>query len=90
MSPPIAWGRQEFKLISSLGLTVVAGGYGIMRTTPSEEEFYNALAPDLKRKVDEIRAQRASSQEMRDKLAASAAEDKVIWADSTSTKPRRV
>lgn len=24
--------RQDFKLISSLGLTVVAGGYGIMRS----------------------------------------------------------
>lgn len=30
-----------------------------------------ALAPDLKRKVDAVRAQRASSQEMRDKLAVS-------------------
>ncbi|KAI5452013.1 hypothetical protein NCC49_001309 [Naganishia albida] len=86
MSPPIAWGR--FALFST---ALVAGGYGIMRiATPSEEEFYNALAPDLKRKVDEIRAQRASSQEMRDKLAASAAEDKVVWGDATPTKPRRV
>ncbi|EGG09357.1 uncharacterized protein MELLADRAFT_104002 [Melampsora larici-populina 98AG31] len=33
-------------------------GYGVMRAvTPSDEEFYNALAPDLKRKVDERRAQ---------------------------------
>lgn len=40
-------------------------------TTPTEEQFYNALAPDLKRKVDEIRAQRAGSQEMRDRLAVS-------------------
>jgi len=30
-----------------------------------------ALAPDLKKKVDNIRAQRASSEEMRKKLAVS-------------------
>ena len=28
-------------------------------TTPSDEDFYNSLAPDLKRKVDAHRAQQA-------------------------------
>lgn len=31
-------------------------------TTPSDEEFYNSLAPDLRRKVDAHRAQQAKLQ----------------------------
>lgn len=34
-------------------------GVVLMRTTtPTEEELYNRMAPDLQRKVDAIRAQR--------------------------------
>lgn len=32
---------------------------GTADTTPTDEEFYNSLSPDLKRKVDEHRAQQA-------------------------------
>ncbi|KAJ9109205.1 hypothetical protein QFC21_000534 [Naganishia friedmannii] len=57
--------------------------------TPTEEEFYNALAPDLKKKVDAVRAQRLNSEAMQAKLEASAAADKVVWADSTSAGAKR-
>ncbi|OCH95590.1 hypothetical protein OBBRIDRAFT_883849 [Obba rivulosa] len=48
------WGRF---FLASCGL--VGFGYVLMRTTvPSEQEFYNSLSPDLKRKADQIRAAR--------------------------------
>ncbi|KAG7530267.1 hypothetical protein FFLO_05152 [Filobasidium floriforme] len=82
----IAWGK--FVLFT---VGVMGAGYGVMKiATPSDEQFYNALAPDLKRKVDQIRAQRATSEEMRTKLAESAAQDKIVWGEVTPSGPKRV
>lgn len=45
-------------MAGSIGL-----GYVLMRTTtPTEEELYNRMAPDLRRKVDVLRAQRERSE----------------------------
>ncbi|BGP58479.1 hypothetical protein JCM8202v2_006148 [Rhodotorula sphaerocarpa] len=51
---------------------VSALGYGVMAaTTPNEQQFYDALSPDLKRKVDEAKALRAGA---RDELARASQE----------------
>ncbi|EFP74451.1 hypothetical protein PGT21_031893 [Puccinia graminis f. sp. tritici] len=48
-------GRALGLLIAGTGM-----GWGIMKlATPSESQFYDELAPDLKRKVDERRKQSA-------------------------------
>lgn len=39
-------------------------------TTPSDEQFYNSLAPDLKRKVDDNRAARKVAELKQAQLAA--------------------
>ncbi|CAK9784236.1 unnamed protein product [Cutaneotrichosporon oleaginosum] len=59
--------------------------------TPTEEEFYNSLSPDLKRKVDEVRAQRAAienSKLVQAKLEAASDEGKVVWG-SDLKKPSK-
>ena len=39
-------------------------------TTPNEQQFYDALAPDLKRKVDDSRAYQKAAREKYDRLEA--------------------
>ncbi|BEI96174.1 hypothetical protein CcaverHIS631_0111230 [Cutaneotrichosporon cavernicola] len=80
MSGKILWGRW-------LGVTTILMGVGytlLKVATPTEEEFYNSLSPDLKRKVDEVRAQRAAlenSKTVQAKLEAASDDGKVIWGD---------
>ncbi|KAG0144044.1 hypothetical protein CROQUDRAFT_660478 [Cronartium quercuum f. sp. fusiforme G11] len=47
-------------------LAVFTGlGYGVMRAvTPSDDEFYKSLAPDLQRKVDERRGKTAERERL--------------------------
>ncbi|KAL8292529.1 hypothetical protein RQP46_001141 [Phenoliferia psychrophenolica] len=46
-------------------------GYGVMAlTTPSEAQFYDSLAPDLQRKVDQNRAMKAEAEVRAKQLAA--------------------
>jgi len=64
-------------------------GVGLMRAVvPSPEESYNAMAPDLQRKVDEARRYRLEKEaELRGQLEAQtsgADMDKPIWANSSS------
>ncbi|KAH9466930.1 hypothetical protein MJO28_000484 [Puccinia striiformis f. sp. tritici] len=48
-------GKALALLVAGTGL-----GWGIMKlTTPTESQFYDVLAPDLKRKVDERRKEAA-------------------------------
>ncbi|GAA5884109.1 hypothetical protein JCM6882_002143 [Rhodosporidiobolus microsporus] len=65
-------------------------GYGIMAlTTPSEEQFYNSLAPDLKRKVDEAKRLQAGAQAQNERLAAiraQADQDRPVFADDLKGK----
>ncbi|GFZ45124.1 hypothetical protein JCM24511_02850 [Saitozyma sp. JCM 24511] len=84
MSGGFMWGK--FAVYSTI---IIGVGYTAMKlATPTEQQFYDALAPDLKRKVDEIRAQREGSTAVRDKLATAGAQDQVVWAEQLgSTKP---
>ncbi|KAI9632073.1 uncharacterized protein MKK02DRAFT_41722 [Dioszegia hungarica] len=74
----------------------MASGWGIMTwSTPTEQQFYDALSPELKRKMDDVRAQRAGKNEIRDKLESASASDQVVWADQfasakTNTGNRKV
>ncbi|GAA5908407.1 hypothetical protein JCM5296_005923 [Sporobolomyces johnsonii] len=83
----------------AIGLTVAitAVGYGIMAlTTPTEQEFYDRLSPDLKKKVDEQRRLSAGyrdqlakeSQQRLETITASAKNDAPVWADDMDPKKK--
>ncbi|EOR00655.1 Assembly factor CBP4 [Wallemia ichthyophaga EXF-994] len=56
----IAWGRWAF-----WSSVIMGSGYGLMvGLTPSDEELYNKLSPDLKRKVDHNRKEREKMEAM--------------------------
>ncbi|ORY86718.1 hypothetical protein BCR35DRAFT_302448 [Leucosporidium creatinivorum] len=65
-------------------------GYGIMYlTTPTDQQFYDSLAPDLKRKVDENRALQRRGMEQREaleRIKKSAELDKPVWAAEEGKK----
>jgi len=84
MSGQILWGK--FALFTG---AIMAAGWGIMRlTTPTEEQFYNSLSPELKRKVDAVRLQRQSMSPLQEKLNTAGEQDQVVWAEQLgSTKP---
>ncbi|EIM20745.1 hypothetical protein E3Q22_03378 [Wallemia mellicola] len=64
----IAWGRWAFW--SSI---IVGSGYGLMvGLTPSDEELYNKLSPDLQRRVDQQRKQRLQLEKQGDLEKANA------------------
>ncbi|BGO96040.1 hypothetical protein NBRC10512_002458 [Rhodotorula toruloides] len=74
---------------------ITAIGYSIMAlTTPTDQEMYDRLSPDLKRKVDEARRMQAGAQNelaresksRLDAIRAQAQNDSPVWADSESTK----
>ncbi|GAA5853963.1 hypothetical protein JCM8547_008171 [Rhodosporidiobolus lusitaniae] len=77
---------------SALLMTVaITGlGYGIMSlTTPSEEQFYASLSPDLKRRVDEHKRLRQAQEEANQRLRAiqaQAKEDKPVFAETPQAK----
>ncbi|GAA96429.1 uncharacterized protein L969DRAFT_94523 [Mixia osmundae IAM 14324] len=66
------------------GAGIMGLGYAVMKlTTPTADQFYDRLAPDLKRKVDEQRALAAAENARKstlDKIKQSANEEKPIWA----------
>jgi len=66
----------------------MAFGYVLMKATvPSEEETYNALAPDLRRKVDANRATRLARENATKQQVVAQTKNsdpdnaKPIWAD---------
>ncbi|KAF5391460.1 hypothetical protein D9757_002055 [Collybiopsis confluens] len=69
-------------------------GYALMKASvPTEEELYNRMAPDLRRKVDAAKALReAREAELGQQVVAQTKEDvdpdaiKPIWADPTGNK----
>ncbi|GAA6006605.1 hypothetical protein JCM11491_003114 [Sporobolomyces phaffii] len=80
-------------ILMTLGITTL--GYGIMAfTTPTEKEFYDALSPDLKKKVDDQRRLNAGardqlvkdSQSRLDAIKAQAKNDAPLWADDFDPK----
>jgi len=77
---------------SIIATGLMGAGYALMKATvPTEEQTYNALAPDLRRKVDANRAARlarenATEQQVTAQAQANQSEDpdkaKPIWADT--------
>ncbi|RDB24069.1 Assembly factor CBP4 [Hypsizygus marmoreus] len=87
-----SWSRFTGASIGLMGM-----GYLLMKaTTPTEDQLYNEMAPDLRRKVDAARAARlAREAEMKKQVEVQVANDatpeatKPIWADSPSPGPRK-
>ncbi|KOS15348.1 cytochrome b mrna processing protein [Malassezia pachydermatis] len=66
---------------------IVGTGYMLLKfATPSEQELYNSLSPDLKRKVDEQRHAQANKEQvqhmktLQEKLAQQQDSATVNWA----------
>ncbi|GAA6019583.1 hypothetical protein JCM8202_001143, partial [Rhodotorula sphaerocarpa] len=65
-------------------------------TTPNEQQFYDALSPDLKRKVDEAKALRAgardelarASQEQLNAIREQARSETPVWAADANQDPK--
>ncbi|KDR81809.1 hypothetical protein GALMADRAFT_240030 [Galerina marginata CBS 339.88] len=76
----------------SLGLMGI--GYALMKaTTPTEEQLYNEMSPDLRRKVDAARASRlAREADMKKQIDAQIVDEKAadsvkpLWAAPPSGK----
>lgn len=89
MSASFPWLRFTVTAVGLMGV-----GYGLMiATVPTEEETYNAMAPDLRRKVDANRAARLAREEaMRQQVTAQSQPQqdqnsaKPIWAESKTSK----
>ncbi|CDZ97358.1 Cbp4 [Phaffia rhodozyma] len=76
MSVSIQWGK--FSLFMA---GMIATGYGIMKlTTPTEEQLYSRLSPDLQRRVDEKRAQKAEEEASRHIKTDIKSSSRIIWA----------
>ncbi|PWN22455.1 hypothetical protein BCV69DRAFT_311259 [Microstroma glucosiphilum] len=84
---------------------VMGAGYGIMKwTTPTDEEFYNKLSPELKKQVDSHRQAAARKAAFAEQLEASsfswipflptkkakqsADADAPVWATQAAQKAR--
>ncbi|TFK42949.1 hypothetical protein BDQ12DRAFT_677065 [Crucibulum laeve] len=89
MSGSFPWVRFTGASIALMGI-----GYALMKaTTPSEEQLYREMAPDLRRKVDAARAARlAREEEMKKQVKAQVTHGvtpeatKPIWADVPRSK----
>ncbi|KAF8892579.1 hypothetical protein BD779DRAFT_1195947 [Infundibulicybe gibba] len=86
MSGNFPWVRFTGAAIGLMGM-----GYAIMKATvPTDEELYNRMAPDLRRKVDATRAARLSREaEMHRRATAQTQsnasepdEAKPVWANT--------
>ncbi|PWN97443.1 hypothetical protein FA09DRAFT_339441 [Tilletiopsis washingtonensis] len=84
MSAPPSLGRA---LIS--GGAVIALGYGIMKvTTPSDEQFYNKLSPELKKKVDAQRDATRRKAAYAEQIARARTQDdsQAVWSEGLRAK----
>ncbi|KDQ12306.1 hypothetical protein BOTBODRAFT_34593 [Botryobasidium botryosum FD-172 SS1] len=74
----VPWGK--FALMSA---GIVGVGYATMKATvPNEQQMYDALAPDHKRRVDAIRAQAQQAEARKRVMASDPDVDKPRWADA--------
>jgi len=79
----VPWGK--FALMSA---GIVGVGYATMKATvPNEQQMYDALAPDLKRRVDTIRAQAQQAEARKRVMASDPDVDKPQWVDTPNTTP---
>ncbi|EIM90445.1 uncharacterized protein STEHIDRAFT_119442 [Stereum hirsutum FP-91666 SS1] len=70
---------------------IMGVGYLVMRTTtPTSEELYQAMAPDLRKRVDEQRAQRVALEASMKNQNATVLSDpevaKPLWAEDPRKK----
>nr|CDI55360.1 conserved hypothetical protein [Melanopsichium pennsylvanicum 4] len=79
------------------GIITIGIGYAIMKaTTPTDQQFYDALSPDLKRQVDAQRlaAQRKAAYAEQLKRAKEQDDTAPVWAEGAkardSTPPPRI
>ncbi|PWZ01482.1 hypothetical protein BCV70DRAFT_74735 [Testicularia cyperi] len=79
------------------GFVIIAVGYAIMKaTTPTDQQFYDSLSPDLKRQVDNQRlaAQRKAAYAEQLKRARDQDDSGPVWAEGAkardSTPPPRI
>jgi len=71
-----AWGKA-----SLVSLGVCALGYALLKlTTPSDDELYNSLAPDLRRQVDTRRMARERAGQVNAALTSNPDDSKPVWA----------
>ncbi|CAD6893910.1 unnamed protein product [Tilletia controversa] len=79
----VPWGRL---LVASAG--IIGVGYAVMKaTTPTEQQFYDALSPDLKRQVDhhrEAAKRKAALQEQLERAKTGEADSAPVWAAGRS------
>ncbi|GBE82441.1 Assembly factor CBP4 [Sparassis crispa] len=81
--PSFPWLRMTIVTAGLLGL-----GYGLMRATvPTPEQTYQAMAPDLRRKVDANRAARLARENATNAQATAQLNDPdsetPVWADAS-------
>ncbi|KAI0041548.1 hypothetical protein FA95DRAFT_1565280 [Auriscalpium vulgare] len=80
-----AGGKMPWMTLITVSAGLIGGGYALMKVTvPTPEQTYNAMAPDLRRKVDaNRRAREALEQGMKRQNEAQAADPdtaKPVWA----------
>ncbi|KAI0637160.1 hypothetical protein C8Q77DRAFT_1096333 [Trametes polyzona] len=83
MASQFPWGKFFASTCGIIGV-----GYAIMKaTTPSPEETYAAMSPDLRKKVDANRAARLARENATQQQATAQLQDpdaqKPIWADGS-------
>ncbi|KAH9028142.1 hypothetical protein EDB85DRAFT_1631380 [Lactarius pseudohatsudake] len=78
-------GRIPWLQLTVVSAGIMGVGYTLLRVTvPSPEETYNAMAPDLKRKVDENRRARLALEEgikQQQNAQLDPESAKPVWAD---------
>ncbi|KDQ59421.1 hypothetical protein JAAARDRAFT_32979 [Jaapia argillacea MUCL 33604] len=73
--------------ITSTTVGLMAAGYLLMKTTvPTDKELYDAMSPDIQRKVDAMRAARLARESATRRQVEAQANDpdseKPVWAHS--------
>ncbi|KAL1408533.1 assembly factor cbp4 [Vanrija albida] len=82
MSGQIMWGK--FLTMTAL---IMGGAYVLMTvTTPTEEQLYARLSPDLQRKVDAVRAARENPSKVKEQLQEASDSNKIVWAEDQQSQ----
>ncbi|KAK3841341.1 MAG: hypothetical protein J3R72DRAFT_445265 [Linnemannia gamsii] len=71
-----------------VGFGIVGVGYALMVTTvPTEEELYQKLSPELKKKYHEVKSDQARRQAFSDVLRQAAADPEPMWIKKKTPAP---
>ncbi|KAA1471275.1 hypothetical protein DENSPDRAFT_837236 [Dentipellis sp. KUC8613] len=87
-------GKMPWLQLTTVSAGIMMLGYALLKTTvPTPEETYNAMSPDLRRKVDANRAARLALEQgiQRQEQAQQADPDtaKPVWADQPPNSSRK-